>query len=87
MLQDEKEAAMQDERIAVDINEAAKRLSLSARTVATLVSRGDLPSFKIGRARRIRVRDLERLCARDHKTGDAEVGRDHSGKSGDNDGR
>jgi excisionase family DNA binding protein len=58
---------MQDDKLAVNIDEAAKRLSLSARTVATLVATGALRSFKIGRARRIRVRDLERFIARDRE--------------------
>ena len=60
---------MPDELLAVDIGRASKMLSLSTRTVATLISRGDLPTFKVGRSRRIRVRDLERFIQRDHKTG------------------
>ena len=35
--------------LAVDIREAARRLSLSPRTVATLVARRELVSRKVGR--------------------------------------
>jgi excisionase family DNA binding protein len=45
--------------LAVDIREAARRLSLSPRTVATLVARGELPSQKVGRRRIISVAALE----------------------------
>jgi len=45
--------------LAVGIVEAARRLGLSARTVATLVLRRDLPSRKVGRRRIIPVVALE----------------------------
>ena len=41
--------------LAVGMIEAARRLGLSARTVATLVSRRELPSRKVGRRRIIPV--------------------------------
>jgi len=45
--------------LAVGIGEAARRLGLSARTVASLVLRRELPSRKVGRRRIIPVVDLE----------------------------
>ena len=47
------------EVLAVDIPEAARRLGLSTRTVAALVSREELPSCKVGRRRIIPVAALE----------------------------
>jgi excisionase family DNA binding protein len=52
--------------IAVGVVEAARRLGLSARTVATLVSRRELPSRKVGRRRLIPVRALEAFLGTDH---------------------
>ena len=49
---------MHQDALAVDVREAARRLSLSPRTVATLVSRGELPSRKVGRRRIIPVAAL-----------------------------
>jgi excisionase family DNA binding protein len=45
--------------LAVGMAEAARRLGLSARTVATLVLRQELPSRKVGRRRIIPVVALE----------------------------
>jgi excisionase family DNA binding protein len=45
--------------LAVNIPEAARRLGLSIRTVATLVSRRELASRKVGRRRIIPVAALE----------------------------
>jgi excisionase family DNA binding protein len=47
------------EVLAVDIPEAARRLGLSTRTVAALVSRQELPSRKVGRRRIIPVVALD----------------------------
>jgi len=47
------------EQLAVNIPEAARRLGLSIRTVATLVSRQELASRKVGRRRIIPVAALE----------------------------
>lgn len=56
----------QDETVlAVGLAEAARRLSLSIRTIAKLVSRGNLPSLKVGRRRLIPVRALEHLMRHD----------------------
>ncbi len=53
------------EVLAVDIPEAARRLGLSTRTVAALVSRHELPSRKVGRRRIIPVVALEAFIRRD----------------------
>jgi len=54
--------------LAVSIREAAQRLSVSPRTVATLVARKELASRRIGRRRVIPVRALEEFLRRDHPT-------------------
>jgi excisionase family DNA binding protein len=51
--------------LAVGVPEAARRLGLSARTVATLIARGELPSRKVGRRRIIPVVELEGFIRRD----------------------
>jgi len=55
--------------IAVGMAEAARRLGLSARTVATLVLRHELPSRKVGRRRIIPVAALEAFVRGDPKSG------------------
>lgn len=58
----------QDETVlAVGMAEAARRLGLSTRTVATLVSRHEMPSRKVGRRRIIPVVALEVFVQRDHR--------------------
>jgi excisionase family DNA binding protein len=47
------------EQLAVNIAEAARRLGLSIRTVAALVSRRELASRKVGRRRIIPIAALE----------------------------
>jgi excisionase family DNA binding protein len=54
--------------IAVGVAEAARRLGLSIRTVATLISRRELPSLKVGRRRIVAVTALESFIKRDHPT-------------------
>ncbi|MCC5829358.1 MAG: helix-turn-helix domain-containing protein [Phycisphaeraceae bacterium] len=44
-------AGVQVPCIAMDLNRAAKALSLSARTVDELARSGHLPSFRVGRRR------------------------------------
>jgi excisionase family DNA binding protein len=63
------------EVLAVNVAEAARRLGVSPRTLATLIASKELPSRKIGRRRVIPVRSLEDFLRRDHATG--------SGRSGD----
>lgn len=55
--------------LAVGIVEAGRRLGLSARTVATLVLRRELPSRKVGRRRIIPVVALEAFLRGDYATG------------------
>jgi len=55
--------------VAVSMSEAARRLSVSPRTVATLVARNELPSLRVGRRRLILVCALEEFLSRDHPTG------------------
>jgi excisionase family DNA binding protein len=52
--------------LAVGVPEAARRLGLSTRTVATLIARRELPSRKVGRRRIIPVAALELFLGRDH---------------------
>ena len=59
---------MQPEVLACNVAEAARRLGISPRTVATLVARKELPSRKIGRRRVIPIRALEEFLRRDHET-------------------
>ena len=59
-------AMQRDETVlAVGMAEAARRLGLSPRTVATLVSRRQLASRKVGRRRIIPVNALEAFVRRD----------------------
>ena len=55
--------------IAVGMAEAARRLGLSTRTVATLVLRRELPSRKVGRRRIIPVEALEAFVRGDSRSG------------------
>lgn len=57
----------QDEVLACNVTEAARRLGVSPRTVATLIARKELPSRKIGRRRVIPVRALQEFLRRDHR--------------------
>ena len=52
--------------MAVGVAEAARRLGVSPRTVATLLATGELSSRRIGRRRVIPVRALERFLNEDH---------------------
>jgi len=54
--------------LAVGMVEAARRLGLSIRTVATLVLRQELPSQKVGRRRIIPVAALEAFVQRCQRT-------------------
>jgi excisionase family DNA binding protein len=54
--------------LAVGIPEAARRLGLSARTIATLIARRELPSRRVGRRRIIPIAALEAFIQRDHPT-------------------
>ena len=52
--------------LAIPITDAARRLSLSPRTVASLIARGELRSVKVGRRRLVPVKSLEQFLRRDH---------------------
>jgi excisionase family DNA binding protein len=54
--------------VAVGMSEAARRLGLSTRTVATLVLRRELPSRKVGRRRIIPVMALEAFARSEERT-------------------
>jgi excisionase family DNA binding protein len=54
--------------LAVGIAEAARRLGLSSRTVATLIMRRQIASRKVGRRRIVPVAALEAFMRRDHST-------------------
>ncbi len=58
------------EAVAVSVIEAARRLSLSPRTVASLVAARRLRSVKVGRRRLIPIRALQDFLRRDHASGD-----------------
>ena len=62
---------MHSDLLAVNIPEAARRLGLSPRTVATLVSRRELFSQKVGRRRIIPITALEAFVARERGAGNA----------------
>ena len=50
-------------QLLVDLDEAARALSLSKRSLQQLVYAGELPSVRIGRSRRVAVADLEAFVA------------------------
>jgi excisionase family DNA binding protein len=54
--------------LAVGVNEAAKRLGVSPRTVTSLVRTKAIVSRKIGRRRVIPVTALEAFLRRDHES-------------------
>jgi excisionase family DNA binding protein len=55
------------EPLAVSVEEAARRLSLSPRTVATLIATRELRSVKIGRRRVVTIKALQEFLRRDHE--------------------
>jgi excisionase family DNA binding protein len=60
---------MQDHgKFALSIAEAAKRISLSQRTVASLIKTGQLVSIKVGRRRIVPVSAIEKFLMCDHPT-------------------
>ena len=60
--------------LAVGVAEAARRLGLSPRTVASLIGRRQLASRKVGRRRIIPVAALEAFIKNDHPIGSMEPG-------------
>lgn len=53
-----------EKELAVGIAEASRRLGISARTLATLISQNEIPSRKVGRRRIIPVAALEAFVNR-----------------------
>ena len=60
--------------LAVGLVEAARRLGVSPRTVATLVLQRELPSRKVGRRRIIPVLALEAFVRSEPFEGNQDVG-------------
>lgn len=56
-----------EKEIAVGISEAARRLGVSTRTLATLVAQNEIPSCKVGRRRIIPVSALEAFVNRAYR--------------------
>lgn len=56
-----------EKEIAVGIAEAARRIGVSARTLATLIAQDELPSRKVGRRRIIPVSALEAFVNRGYQ--------------------
>lgn len=54
----------EEARLLVDVGEAAKRLSVSRRTIQSLLYSGQLRGVKVGRCRRIQVAELEAYVER-----------------------
>ena len=50
-----------DNRLLLTVLEVARRLGMGRSFVYQLVSKGEIPSIKLGRARRIPVSDLEKF--------------------------
>ena len=56
---------MQDERLVLSVDEAARRLGISRTHAYELVGRGELPSIRLGRRVLVPRRSLERLVEGD----------------------
>lgn len=52
---------MEEERLLLTVDEAAHRLGIGRSHAYIFVMRGDLPSVKLGRSRRVRREDLDRF--------------------------
>ena len=59
---------MQSEKLAVNRFEAARLLSISLRTLDTLLAYGQLRGRRVGRRVLFPVEELERFLKRDHPT-------------------
>lgn len=55
-------------KLALSILNAASAIDVSRRQVENYVATGALPSFKLGRRRLVRVRDLEKFIAGDRSS-------------------
>jgi excisionase family DNA binding protein len=59
---------MQVEKLAVGRTEAARLLSISLRTLDSLLGRGELRGRRVGRRVLFPVEELQRFLKRDHQT-------------------
>ncbi len=50
--------------VAMSLPDCARYMDVALRSVYVLIENGELPSFKIGRARRVLVADVDALLAR-----------------------
>jgi excisionase family DNA binding protein len=57
--------------LAVPVKKAMQMLHLSQMTLYRMMCRGEFPYLKIGRSRRIDVRDIENLMRRNRRGGDS----------------
>ena len=55
---------MSEVKLLLTVPEAADRLGLGRSFMYVLVQRGEIPSLKLGRARRVAVAELENYVAR-----------------------
>jgi excisionase family DNA binding protein len=55
---------MEEQQLLMTVGEASKRLALGRSMTWRLIQLGDLPSVKIGGARRVLVSDLEAFVQR-----------------------
>lgn len=56
-------------RLAVDVNETGRMLSLSPKTVRRLIARGELNGIRLGRFVRVTVREIHAFLARKERQG------------------
>jgi len=59
------------ELTAVRVDTAARMLDMRASTILYLCRAGKIPAFKVGRAWRVRVRDIDELASATNKAGGA----------------
>lgn len=59
---------MDSDAMALNVRDAARQLSISPRTLATLIARGEIQSRKVGRRRIVPIAALEKFLTRDHST-------------------
>ncbi len=69
------------EPFAVDVNETGRLIGAKKSKVWQMIAAGDLPSFKVGRSRRVPVAAIRRWIAEQSGMQVAELGCDHEGKS------
>jgi len=67
---------MQTDRLAVNRFEAARLLSISLRTLDSLLARGELRGLRVGRRVLFPVEELQRFLKRDHPLPEKERGED-----------